>query len=64
MESERDVAHAEARQLAERVIAVSQLVSNEHFQRESAIASVERSLQGMREVFDNERAQHTETQLH
>lgn len=55
VELEREVSKSETQQLAERVTAIAQLVSGERNKREAYGAQTEKALQGIRDMFDNER---------
>jgi hypothetical protein len=58
LDTEREVAAAETRQLGERVNAIAQLVSGERNKREATIAGIEKSIQTVRDMFDAERDSH------
>jgi len=55
VESERDVAQCECRQLAERVSAVAQLVASERQKRDVALQGIEKQLSGLRDMLESER---------
>jgi len=55
VESERDVAQCENRQVAERVSAVAQLVSTERQKRDVALQGIEKQLSALRDMVENER---------
>jgi len=55
VESERDVAHCELRQLSERVNAVAQLVQSERQKRDVALQGLEKQFTGLRDLLDKER---------
>lgn len=56
--NEREVAHSENKQLAERANAIAQLVSGEANKREANISGLEKSIDIVRHMFDTERQSH------
>jgi len=58
VENEREVAHTEMKQIAERLNAMGQLLNNERNKREATMAGFEKSMQGIRDMLDSERDSH------